>query len=226
MDEKEKIENIQTGLPEEYNAEFETEVETESETEPELSLEEQVRQDIKKERKQNAIEWIKDIIIAAILAAIILAFIKPIIVQQESMLDNYLPGDYVIISRQAYNLFGEPERGDVIVFKTDMDDGNGNEKNLIKRIIGLPGERVEVRSDGYVYIDGELLDEPYIREQGISDQLAGEVDIIVGEDELFVCGDNRAVSLDSRSIGCIKQDQIMGKVKWLILNTQGLRKGN
>ena len=192
-------------------------------TEDELT--ESVKEEIKAERKENIIEWIKDIAVAAVLAAIILTFIKPIVIQLESMLNTYLPGDYIIISRQAYHLFGEPQRGDVIVFKSDLEDERGKDKNLIKRIIGLPGDRVEIRDDGYVYVNGEELDEPYIREQGISDQLAGPVDVTVGEGQLFVCGDNREVSLDSRAIGCIEQDTIMGKVKWLIFNTKGLRKG-
>ena len=87
---------------------------------------------------KNILSWIRDILIAVVIAAIILAFFKPIIVQQESMQPNFYAGDYVITSRQAYRLFGDPERGDVIVFKSGLYDENGKQKNLIKRIIGLP----------------------------------------------------------------------------------------
>ena len=69
---------------------------------------------------KNLLEWIRDIVIAVIIAAIILAFFKPIIVQQESMQPNFYSGDYLITSRQAYRLFGQPERGDVIVFKSHL----------------------------------------------------------------------------------------------------------
>ena len=62
----------------------------------------------------------------------------------------------MITSRQAYSLFGDPERGDVIVFKAGLYDENGKQKNLIKRIIGLPGDTVEIKA-GDVYINGELL---------------------------------------------------------------------
>ena len=78
---------------------------------------------------------------------------------------TFYSGDYIFISKQAYRLFGEPERGDVIVFRTDMKDENNKDKNLIKRIIGLPGDTVEIIG-GYVYLNGKLIDEPYLNEQG------------------------------------------------------------
>ena len=219
----EAVYDVQDAAAQEKTGEQPAETDYSDMTEDELK--DSVKEEIKAERKANIIEWIKDIAVAAILAAIILTFIKPIVIQQESMLETFLPGDYVIVSRQAYHLFGEPQRGDVIVFKSELEDERGKAKFLIKRIIGLPGDRVEVRDDGYVYINGELLDEPYLRAQGISDELAGPVDVDVDEGQLFVCGDNREVSLDSRTIGCIEQDTILGKVKWLIFNTKGLRKG-
>ena len=155
-------------------------------------------------------EWVKEIIIAVIIASVILAFVKPIIIRQSSMEPTFYNGDYVFISKQAYNLFGDPERGDVVVFHTGMQTDEGEDKNLIKRIIGLPGDTVAI-IDGYVYLNGELLDEPYINEQGLS----GEMDpIVVPEGALFCLGDNRRVSLDSRdaAVGCVDQDEILGKV--------------
>ena len=164
--------------------------------------------------KTEIFEWIRDIIIAVIIAFLILIFFKPIIIQQESMEPNFYSGDYVITSRQAYTLFGDPERGDVVIFKTDLKDDKGKDKNLIKRVIGLPGETVEIK-EGYVYVDGKKLDEPYVKEQGISDLVIGGdmAPVTVPDGELFCCGDNRGVSLDSRSIGTISMDQIVGKVK-------------
>ena len=159
---------------------------------------------------KNILEWVKEIVIAVIIAAVILTFIKPIVVRQSSMEPTFYSGDYVFISKQAYKLFGEPERGDVIVFHTEMKDENGHDKNLIKRIIGLPGDTVEIIG-GYVYLNGQILDEPYLNEQGIS----GEMEkITVPEGRLFVMGDNRGVSQDSRDvlIGCIEEDSILGRV--------------
>ena len=75
--------------------------------------------------------FIKDIAIAIVIAGILLFFIKPVVIQQESMQPNYYSDDYVIVSKQSYSLFGEIEHGDVIVFKTDMQDVNGKNKNLI-----------------------------------------------------------------------------------------------
>ena len=159
---------------------------------------------------KNILEWVKEIVIAVIIAAVILTFIKPIVVRQSSMEPTFYSGDYVFISKQAYKLFGEPERGDVIVFHTDMKDENDHDKNLIKRIIGLPGDTVEIIG-GYVYLNGQILDEPYLNEQGIS----GEMEkITVPEGRLFGMGDNRGVSQDSRDvlIGCIEEDSILGRV--------------
>ena len=159
---------------------------------------------------KNVLEWVKEIVIAVIIAAIILTFIKPIVVRQSSMEQTFYSGDYIFISKQAYRLFGEPERGDVIVFRTDMKDENNKDKNLIKRIIGLPGDTVEIIG-GYVYLNGKLIDEPYLNEQGIS----GEMDeVTVPDGKLFVMGDNRGVSQDSRDVlvGCVDEQNILGKV--------------
>ena len=159
---------------------------------------------------KNVLEWVKEIVIAVIIAAIILTFIKRIVVRQSSMEPTFYSGDYIFISKQAYRLFGEPERGDVIVFRTDMKDENNKDKNLIKRIIGLPGDTVEIIG-GYVYLNGKLIDEPYLNEQGIS----GEMDeVIVPDGKLFVMGDNRGVSQDSRDVlvGCVDEQNILGKV--------------
>ena len=159
---------------------------------------------------REALDWIKDIAIAIIIAVVILSFFKPIIIQQESMQPNFFSGDYVVVSRQAYTLFGDVEHGDVIVFKSDLLDEEGNPKHLIKRIIGVPGDTIEI-VEGTVIRNGEKLDESYISEEGMSGEMAP---IIVEEGKIFVMGDNRRVSQDSRSqtIGQVEQDTIVGEV--------------
>ena len=159
---------------------------------------------------KEIMEWVKDILLAVVIAAVILAFFKPIIVQQKSMEPNFHAGDYLITSRQAYRLFGDPQRGDVIVFKSELLDENEKPKNLIKRIIALPGETIEIKG-GEVYIDGQMLREDYLPGEAIS----GEMDAVtVPEGQLFVMGDNREYSEDSRSprVGTIEQSTIVGKV--------------
>lgn len=160
--------------------------------------------------KKEIMEWVVDLAIAVMLAGAVLFFFKPIIIQQDSMEPNFQSGDYVVTSRQAYNLFGEPEHGDVIVFKSELLDEKGKNKRLIKRVIGLPGDRVSI-IDGYIYINGEMIEEEYVAEQGISGEME---ELIVPEDSLFCCGDNRGVSLDSRSskVGFVTYDKVIGKV--------------
>lgn len=160
--------------------------------------------------KEELKEWIKDIAIALVIAGLILVFFKPIVVKQESMQPTFYSDDYVIISRQAYGLFGDVERGDVIIFESELLDVNGNNKNLIKRVIGIPGDTIEIK-DGYVYLNDEKLDEPYVAEAGLSGQMEK---VTVEEGKVFAMGDNRRVSQDSRSavIGQVEQDSIVGKV--------------
>ncbi len=115
-------------------------------------------------------------------------------------------GDNLIVDKISYR-FKDPERFDIIVFPYQYKE----DTYYIKRIIGLPGETVQV-TDGMVYIDGELLDESYGKEVMNSAGVALNP-IELGEDEYFVLGDNRNNSSDSRdpSVGNIHKDQIIGK---------------
>jgi signal peptidase I len=152
-------------------------------------------------------EFLKDLVIAVLVAFIILQFIKPTIVKESSMEPTLWENNYIILSKQAYT-FDEPERGDIVVFHTDLKTDDGKEKLLIKRVIGLPGETLSI-VDGNVYIDGELLDEPYIK-----NTTTGYIEsLTIPEGQIFVMGDNREVSKDSRSedVGCVDIDKIVGK---------------
>ncbi|MBR6472880.1 MAG: signal peptidase I [Firmicutes bacterium] len=160
--------------------------------------------------KKEILGWIRDILIAILIALIVLALFKPIIIQQHSMEPNFYQGDYVITFKQAYRFSAQPEQGDIIVFRSTLKDSNGKDKNLIKRVIAVGGDTLEI-IDGYVYVNGEELDEPYVLEEGMS----GDMDrITVPEGKLFCCGDNRAVSVDSRDedVGFVDEHDIVGKV--------------
>lgn len=150
---------------------------------------------------------IKDIIIALVLAMIILYFIRPTIVRQTSMQPTLNPGNYLILYKQAYRS-KTPQRGDIIVFESDLVDDDGEDKLLIKRVIGLPGDVIEIAGD-QLYINGELYEEDYLKD-GIT---TGSGTWTVPEDSYFVMGDNRVVSVDSRyeEVGYVTSDQIRGR---------------
>lgn len=170
---------------------------------------------------KEAMGWVRDIVIAIIIAAIILFFFKPIIIQQESMQPTFYSNDYVVVSKQSYSIFGDIERGDVIVFRSSLLDENGDQKSLIKRVIGLPGDTIEIKN-GYVILNGVTIQEDYLAKQGVS----GEMEqITVDEGKIFVMGDNRAVSQDSRSpeVGQVDQDTVIGKVVLRIFPLDSIR---
>ncbi|MFC1932270.1 signal peptidase I [Chloroflexota bacterium] len=127
---------------------------------------------------------------------------QQITVEQTSMVPTLAEGQRIFINR----LVKEPDRGDIIVFK-NID--NSKDTLLIKRVIGLPGEEVEVRS-GFVYIDGSPLNETYIGERPHYNVPKG----IIPDGEYFVLGDNRNSSWDSHVGWTVTQDDILGKA-WL-----------
>lgn len=153
-------------------------------------------------------ETVKEIGIIAAVLIIGMQFYRPTRVFGRSMLPNFKENDYLIISTEAYRN-KDPERGDVIVFNSKVKDSNGKTQRWIKRVIGVPGDKVVIQ-DGKVYVNGKEQDSSYTK----SGTTSGDISVTVGKDEYFCMGDNRAESVDSRSssVGCIKRSQIVGKV--------------
>ncbi len=154
------------------------------------------------------LELIKIAVLAGITIWLVRHFLfKPFYVKGQSMEPTFLAKEYLIIDELSYR-FREPKRGDVIVFHEPL----GTHKDFyLKRVIGLPGERVHLQDSTIIiyneeYPTGLVLDEPYINE--ITE---GSENIQLGEQQYFVLGDNRDASFDSRRFGPIDRDLIVGR---------------
>lgn len=158
--------------------------------------------------KKEAIEWIKIITTALVFAFIITQFIRPTLVRGESMYPTLEENDYLIINRISYKV-GEPKRGDIIVFGTNLLQDDGKTKDLVKRVIAVEGDHIKIENS-QVYVNDNLVDEPYIH----NNYTEGSIDMVIPEDKVFTMGDNRENSLDSRyeDVGLVDEKDIMGKV--------------
>jgi len=126
-----------------------------------------------------------------------------LVVRGTSMEPNYKDGEILLVDKIGYR-FQDPSRGEVVA----MFFPGETEKRFIKRIIGLPGELVQIRS-GRVLINGQLLEESYLEAQGLT---APELDRQLQADEYFVLGDNRLASSDSRAWGSVPRSFIIGRI--------------
>ncbi|MGM9661559.1 MAG: signal peptidase I [Oscillospiraceae bacterium] len=149
------------------------------------------------------------VFVALFAATLLLGLWKPVVVHQTSMYPTLRDGDYIFIVKT-----GSYERGDIVVFSSE----ELGQENLVKRVIGLPGEHVQIFG-GSVYIDGELLQEPYL-EAGLATE--GDVDLTVSEGCVFLLGDNRSVSIDSRVFGEVRLSDILGEVKLRVFHKPSL----
>lgn len=161
------------------------------------------------ERRRSFLEWLLAIGLAILAALVIKTFlIQAFVIPSSSMEPTLVPSDRVLVSKLNYQV-GEIRRGDVLVFQ-NPDWREGDPKQLIKRVVGLPGDVIE-GADGGVVINGVLLDEPYLdvgSDRSTTDFFDQQV---VPDGTVFVMGDNRRNSKDSRIFGPVDQDDIVGQ---------------
>jgi len=170
-----------------------------------------MQEPVTSEKKERSNFFRFFVVTFAVSIAIRIFVAQPFIVNGASMEPTFLSGEYLIIDELTYTLFREPERGEVVVFRYPKDTG----KFFIKRIIGLPGETVRIRSNAVYILDGKTtfkLDEPYIEKESLSNY-----EKVLAEGEYFVMGDNRNVSSDSRAWGPVPEKLIIGRALFRFL---------
>ncbi len=168
------------------------------------------------EQIKSVLRWIFQIIVVVLIAYIVVFFGGQSRTNVGQAMEPTLSGgDRVLLNTLIYR-FGGPKRGDIICFKPN---GNENAQSLIRRVIGLPGETIQI-ADGVIYINGRVYTEeenfPAMTSPGIAKE-----EIVLGDSEYFVLGDNRNNSEDSRSadIGSVRLEDIEGKV-WFVIAPQ------
>jgi len=150
-------------------------------------------------------EILKIVIIALVIVIPIRYFLfQPFIVKGQSMEPNFEDSNYLIVDELSYR-FRDPQRGEVVVFRYPRNVS----QRFIKRIIGLPGEKIEIEAS-VVMVDGKILDESEYFPSGV--QTLGNIQISLDENEYFVLGDNRISSFDSRQWGTLPRKNIIGRV--------------
>ena len=159
----------------------------------------------------NIYDWVSSIIVAVIAVVVLLTFCFRIIdVDGRSMEPTLINTDKVVVT----NLFYTPNDGDVVV----ISHGEEYDKPLVKRVIATEGQTLNIDFDkGEIYVDGQLIDEPYIQGETIKGN--AEIPAVVPEGKVFVLGDNRPVSLDSRyhEVGLIDEESIIGKAQFVVI---------
>jgi signal peptidase I len=156
-------------------------------------------------------EIVETLVLTLIIFFVIQTFVaQPYRVEQQSMERTLEPDQYVLVDKLTPR-FDDYSRGDIIVFEPPEAWAEGGHATpFIKRVIGLPGETIEIQ-DGEVLVDGTPLDEPYLYDLQPTTAVEEPASWVIPEGELFVMGDHRAASADSRAFGPISRDKVIGR---------------
>jgi signal peptidase I len=172
------------------------------------------------------LDIIETIVIALSIFLIIYLFVSsPHQVNGQSMVPNFQSGEYVLSDKISYKT-RNPRRGEVIVFHAPeaAQCPKGTGCDFIKRVMGLPGETIQVH-DNHIWVNGKAVEEPYIPKEFeiLPGPATKDKSITLGPDEYFVCGDNRPYSSDSRTWGPITKSDIVGRaiIRYWPLNKAG-----
>ncbi|MEG0049772.1 MAG: signal peptidase I [Clostridia bacterium] len=172
--------------------------------------------------KKEILSWVLTLGAAVVIALLIRTFLfEPIRVDGESMCDTLQNKEIMFVTKPEY-LLGNPERGDVVICKYP-----GRTENFVKRVMGIPGDTIEVRSN-VVYRNGEAVDEPYLTPER-NDNGFSMKPFTLGEEEYFVMGDNRDNSHDSRNYydyntpSALTRDMILGHVRFVFFPFDAMR---
>jgi signal peptidase I len=165
-------------------------------------------------RTRSIIEWVVVIGGALVVALLIKAFlVQAFYIPSESMVPTLEVGDRVLVNKLSYRLH-EVNRGDLVVFERPEGESDQSVKDLIKRVIGLPGDQLVIK-DNAVYVNGDRLDEGYLPDGTVTKQgrldCVDESPCVIPEGSIWVMGDNREHSFDSRYFGPIEQNTIVGR---------------
>ena len=162
--------------------------------------------EVKQSKKSILLDYLKVIVITLIVTYGVLYFVQISKVYGTSMLPTYHEGNIVLVDKVFYK-HSEPKRNDIVV--VDYKDANMKETFIIKRVVGIGGDHIEIK-DNELYLNGELLEEDYINGAMINSE---DMVVDVAEGKVFVMGDNRNNSLDSRKLGYFDFDEdVIGRV--------------
>jgi len=158
-------------------------------------------------RRRQGLEWLVLVACSLGVALLVRAFlVQAFYIPSESMVPTLHKDDRVLVNKLSYKLH-DIHRGDIVVFEAPPGTATSEVKDLIKRVIGLPGESIEGR-DGNIYVDGRIIDEPYLPPDVRSREFPPEK---IPEDHYWVLGDNRQDSRDSTFFKSIEQGAIVGR---------------